>query len=421
MRGLVRGYSIHTHAHIHPHHTFSVTVARVAMSHACVCLTRVLYACLTHMIHRAHTPCAVFLFNPNGRALAAEPITLGANLGIDCTVSGASATIKEVYPQPNRTLAAKVACGGVWTPPIMAGKSALVVEVSFTPPSPPQGTDTAAAGAASSAVLVGVEGEATYNADSGVLALTRIRGEQGSIRDVQVHLEPRLLGRVPPLAVTLNGAKLHDADVHLQQPSVATSMTTEDQPGSIIVSLRLRFGTTGPPFGPSQEVSGHWKHDGGSSGSSFSGSFAVPSWVFTQLTARNKTYPIDWNQNDLSASWLSPGRLLLGLEAAASATPSAGLPRVGADSALAHTAVVAAKVDGVAVATQLSYNCRGLHRPDCFSGFYFDLTRVAKPGKTHSFTLSIAKAALPEGVGLGLFFDNVEQELTTQVAVAVAV
>jgi hypothetical protein len=319
------------------------------------------------------------------------PITLGPNLGIDCAVSGAFATVREVFPQSNRTLAAKVACGGVWTPPIVAGKGALVVEVSFIPTPRTQGD----------VLLVGVEGMATYDADSGVLALANVRGEKGSTRDVQV------LGLTgPPLAVTLNGARLQSARVHVQ--------TATEDPGnggwgsSSIVSLRLRFGA-GPPFKQSQELSGHWEHG------SFSGSFAVPSWVFTQLAGRNKTYPIEWNENDLSASWLSPGRLLLGLEATASATPAAGLPDVSADSAIPHTAVVTAKVDGDAVATQLSYNCRGLHRPDCFSGYYFDLTSVAKPGSTHTFSMSIANAALPEGLGLGLFFDNVEPELTTEV------
>ena len=232
-------------------------------------------------------PGFIFLFNPNGQAMApAGPIALGANLGIDCAVSGASATVREVYPQTNRTLAAMVACGGLWTPPIVTGKGVLVVEVSFTTHAPSSSEEEkeeqAVEETPSSPVLVGVEGQVSYDADSGVLALTDLRGEKGSTRRVQVV---GLAGLVLT-AVTLNGAKLHDADY-------------ENQDQDSCVSLKLRFGA-GPPFAPSQALTGHW------AAGNFSGSFAVPSWVFTQLAGRNKTYPIQWNQNDLSGAYITP-------------------------------------------------------------------------------------------------------------------
>lgn len=72
-------------------------------------------------------------------------------------------------------------------------------------------------------------------------------------------------------------------------------------------------------------------------------------------------------------------------------------------------------VSAVRLMSTRATTCR---RPDCFSGFYWDLTRVA-PDKTHTFTLSITNAKLHAGLGLGLFFDNVEPELTAEVVVSV--
>jgi len=66
----------------------------------------------------------------------------------------------------------------------------------------------------------------------------------------------------------------------------------------------------------------------------------VPGWVISQLKAMNTSYPIAWDENDLSASWLSPGRLLLFLEAAVSKEPAAGLPRVSQGSYTPPTTAV---------------------------------------------------------------------------------
>jgi hypothetical protein len=172
----------------------------------------------------------------------------------------------------------------------------------------------------------------------------------------------------------------------------------------------------GARFDQSQEVVGSWS----SARSSFGGSFTVPAWVFAQLQQRNSTYPVAWTEDDLSASWLSPGRLLLFLEAASSKEVGTGMPNVGLDSAIPgggsdapRSATVAATIDGKPVATLQSFNCRGLHRHDCFSGFYFDLTHVS-PDVVHKLELTIANFKVPAGLDLGLFFDNVEAELTDE-------
>lgn len=169
--------------------------------------------------------------------------------------------------------------------------------------------------------------------------------------------------------------------------------------------LAVQFGG-GASFNQSQEVDGTWD----TKRSTFSGSFTVPSWVISQLKARNAAYPIAWDENDLSASWLSPGRLLLFLEAAVSKEPAPGLPRVSQGSYTPPTTAVSMTVDGKPVATLKGYNCRGLHRENCFSGFYWDLT--AYEGE-HKLVVKLANFSA-DNVDLGLYFDNVEPELTAE-------
>jgi hypothetical protein len=325
----------------------------------------------------------IFQFNPNGRQQAPLPIELGSNLGIDCATSGTHATVTEIFPQ-KRILEAQVVCGSAWQPPPIFGKSALVVQVSFT-------RDLERS---NRPVLVGVEGKASYEARSGTLVLTDVRGEKGSTQWVRVVG----LGdsTSPVTSIRANG-------VPVPLPVESGALESEG------TGFQLRFGE-GPRFDPSQEVEGKW-HSG-----SFSGSFAVPKWVFTQLSKRNQSYAIRWTDNDLSASWLSPGRLLLGLEAVAVSQPTPALPRVNANSALPPTTTIMARVDGHQVPTLKSWNCRGLHRSDCFNGFYFDLTSVT-PEATHTFELSITNLKI--GVqNLGLFFDNVESELTHEMVMS---
>jgi len=72
-------------------------------------------------------------------------------------------------------------------------------------------------------------------------------------------------------------------------------------------------------------------------------------------------------------------------------------------------------VDGETVATQKGYNCRGLHRENCFSGFYFDLTSC-KTDTEHKLELKLGNFTAGQ-IDLGLYFDNVEPELTAELAV----
>lgn len=330
----------------------------------------------------------MFLYNPNGKALTPEPITLGPTVGIDCsTMPGETAHIVEVYPQ-NRSLE-MIKCGATWSPGTLAGKSAMVVRITFE-----NVNDDQKETLINTPAVLGLEGAAQFDSNTGKLELTAVRGERGTTQRVKV------LGATGVQSVTVNGFSGTDF-VH---NSVAAS-----------TEVIVRFGG-GTAFNQSQEVSGSWD----ASRRSFTGNFAVPSWVFSQLRARNTSYPIAWEENDLSASWLSPGRLLLFLEAAVSTEPVNGLPRVTQGSYTPPTTPISLTIDGDAVATLKSYNCRGLHRANCFSGFYWDLTDI-KPDATHSLQLKLGAnfTATRDGgdstIDLGLFFDNVEAELTDEV------
>jgi hypothetical protein len=340
-------------------------------------------------------PGYVFLYNPNGKALTPEPITLGPTVGIDCaTMPGETATVAEVYPQ-NRTVAT-LKCGAVWSPASLAGKSARVVQVTFGKAAghpQPNSKDSSSSQTndeqteKQTPVLVGLEGSVAFDAATGALELRGVRGERGTTQRATV------LGAKGVRSVAVNG--LSFAEFAHDTAAASTQLT-------------VNFGG-GAVFNQSQEVSGTWD----ATRSTFSGSFHVPSWVLSQLQARNTSYPIAWDENDLSASWLSPGRLLLFLEAAVSAEPVPGLPRVNQGSYTPPTTQASLTVGGSeAVATLKSYNCRGLHRENCFSGFYWDLTAF-KPDVTHTLELKLGGKVGAE-VDLGLYFDNVEAELTDE-------
>jgi hypothetical protein len=138
-------------------------------------------------------PGYIFLFNPNGKQLAPQSVALGPELGIDCASmpKQAEAHLMEVFPR-NRTLAT-VACGGVWTPAPMAGKTALVVRVEFEKAAP------------AAPRLVGAEGTASFNQATGALALRGVQGERGSTTRV------RVVGAAGVTSVTVNDMPLSAA------------------------------------------------------------------------------------------------------------------------------------------------------------------------------------------------------------------
>lgn len=134
-------------------------------------------------------PGFIFLYNPNGKALTPRPITLGPTVGINCSaMPGGTAHVVEIYPQ-NRTVAT-LKCGATWLPHSLAGKSALVVQVTFE--------NVAVISADDSPQLVGVEGSAQFDAATGMLELADVRGERGTTQRV------RVMGAAGVRTVTVN-------------------------------------------------------------------------------------------------------------------------------------------------------------------------------------------------------------------------
>ena len=103
-----------------------------------------------------------------------------------------------------------------------------------------------------------------------------------------------------------------------------------------------------------------------------------------------------------------------------STEPAAGLPRVRQGSYTPPTTPTVLTVDGTPLTTLRSYNCRGLHRENCFSGFYWDLSAIM-PDALHKLELKLGgnatkvKSVGESTIDLGLYFDNVEAETTDEV------
>lgn len=249
---------------------------------------------------------------------------------------------------------------------------------------------------------MGVEGSAHFVRVTGALTLLSLRGERGTTVTVRV---------IGPRRVT----SVHLAPSQSSEAAHRESLRFLHDEAAAVTTVTVRFGA-GPPFAQSQVLAGNWTFTS-TNGRFVADGWVVPPWVIAQLQQRNSTYPVKWTTDDLSASWLSPGRLLLFLEATSSPTVSPGLPNEASNSALAPSTSVTATLDGAPIPTLVSYNCRGLRRPQCFNGFYFDLTGV-QTGVPHHLTVEVGGGGL-EALDLALVFDNVEPELTSAVGPAV--
>jgi hypothetical protein len=297
----------------------------------------------------------LFLFNPNFRNLSAE-FLLDESIGLN---KKGRYLLKEVYPLEGRLIGKSDA--GVWSygdevslP--MDGTSALVVEIY--PASDP----------ASEALLFNVPGNAAL-AD-GVLSLSGVRGEIGT--------ELKLFTLIPKGAA-VKEVRLNGKEVQFEQSGELST-------------IPVRF--AGRYFGRSQQVGTYDPSFAG--GGTVTGSFTIPAWVFEQLAARKKAWPIPWTKEDLKTTWLAPERLLLFVQIAE--------PDDAMDVRL--------RIDGQAVELKNAYSAVRTHPPS-FVGFYADVSSL-QPDKQYRVELSLPP--LKPGQFQGLFFDNVETEWTEQIA-----
>ena len=144
------------------------------------------------------------------------------------------------------------------------------------------------------------------------------------------------------------------------------------------------------PISPSNQPPSNFK------GGWFNTTFVIPSAIQDQLIERSKKYPIQWDKDDLDATWLSPSRLLgyIYIETFVEYHP------------LHNDLKLLLMIDDVEVEVHNAYNSRGRVVPRCFLGYYFDATNLAV-NKTHSLALDIPM--LGKGLSFkGVYWQNVE-------------
>ena len=149
-------------------------------------------------------------------------------------------------------------------------------------------------------------------------------------------------------------------------------------------------GVVAPPATPAAESFnrqiGHV--DSGFTGGTFAATFTVPRWVFDQLAARRRAWPIPWTAADSLATWLVPERLLLFVQIA--------------EPDDAWTATL--QIDGRPVELEKAYS--SIRRvPRDFVGFWADISALAA-GESH--TLELQLPTLKQRQLQGVFLENVE-------------
>jgi hypothetical protein len=264
----------------------------------------------------------VFLFNPNGRRMEAS-FTLDDSIGLR---RPGKYIVREIYPMEDRPIGH--AGTGYWSPGNvftreMDGGSALVLQIE-----PVEKTDDPQ--------LFNSPGRATL--DGRVLRLTGVRGEAGTTEVLQIALPNS--GRVTSVEV----GKI--------------SIPVQGRSG--VVEATVTF--EGQRFRHYQQVD---TYKSGFTGGKVTASFSIPQWVFDQLAARRKAWPIPWTAEDKRSTWLAPDRLLLFVQLA--------------EPDDRWTATL--QIDGAPVALEKAY---ASVRPNArnFTGFYADVTAIG-PGLHH--------------------------------------
>jgi hypothetical protein len=301
----------------------------------------------------------IFLFNPNYKGLQAE-FTWDATVGL---TPGAEFVLRELYPKDGQLIAKPNS--GVWhfgdllSLP-MEGTSATVLELV-----PVSNFEEAN-------LVFGVrstDSKKTLRADlvDEILKIDHAAGQKGTDREVSILLQ----NGKHPKKVQINGRSL---------PFV--------QHGRY-VSIPTKF--SGSAFSHSQQVALHTEADG-----SYRGTISVPHRIREQLAKRRELWPIPWTKEDYETTWLAPDRLLLFVQIA---EPS-------------DTMVAKAEMDGSPLLLIAAYSSVRKHSPS-FVGWYADLSAIDSD-RPHSIRLTLP--TLEPGRFQGLFFENVEDEYTDELA-----
>jgi hypothetical protein len=296
----------------------------------------------------------VFLFNPNGRPLAAQ-FALDSSIGLR---GNGQYLVTEVHPVAGRKLGKPGAGWWAWGDRVavsMDGGSALVLEIA---PAPREVRQPA---------LFGAPGTVRIAGDT--IHLEEIRGEVGT---------SATLVAVLPQGVSVSAARVNGGGMTFRRLS------------DRMLAFDVRF--DGAPFRHYQQVG---DYDSAFDGGTFRARVTIPRRVFDQLAARRRAWPIPWTAEDSATTWLVPERLLLFVQIAEP------------DDAWN----VGLRIDGRPVPLRKAYSSiRPVRR--AFVGFYADVSSLAADVE-HSVELSLPR--LRAGQFQGLFFENVETEYTQQV------
>ena len=296
----------------------------------------------------------VFLFNPNGRRLDAE-FTLDASIGF---AGRGLVQVKELYPTEGR-LVGKPGVGfwsaGDRVSIPMDGGSAVVLELQAAPA---QGAGPLLFGA-TGAVRVG----------GGIVSIDGARGEIGTRQDLLVTV---------PSGSEVTGAQVNGRRVAFTRTPAGALSIPVSFDGALFRHYQ-QIGADDPTF----------------TGGRFTARFTVPQRVFDQLAARRRAWPIPWTTEDYKTTWLAPERLLLFVQIAE--------PDPAWEASLT--------IDGRTVELRKAYSAVR-DAPRTFVGFYADLSLIAAD---REHTLELTLPQLGPGQWQGVFFDNIETELTDRI------
>ena len=299
----------------------------------------------------------LFLFNPNYKQFPAD-VVLDESIGL---TSGEHYLLKELYPFAGRVLGR--AQTGTWSRGdgvhlVLDGTSATVFEIFPASESEHPIVFNATADSTDTVPSAALRGTA--------LSLAHVAGEPGTTQTIGVLLP----GDARVSTVTVNGS-----------PQRFT------QNGRYL-EAQVRF--DGDRFGQAEEVSVTRGAEG-----ELEGGFSIPQRILDQLAARKAAWPIPWTEEDCESTWLAPERLLLFLQAADAK----------------DTAAVTATLDDKPLEFRAAYSA-GRVEPATFVGFYADLSRMSA-GARHTIKVHISGLDLAQVQGI--FFDNVEPQLTESI------
>ncbi len=302
----------------------------------------------------------LFLFNPNYKQLPAS-FVLDESIGL---VRGVRYLLKEIVPNGGKVIGKPGA--GVWSRGdtvrlTLDGTSATVLELTPVGVSSTPMVFNAVQNAGPDSARLHIAGT------GGHVTLRNVAGEPGTSTEIGVLL---------PL------------DEKIKSITVNGHIVKFAQTGRY-ASAHVSF--AGTRFGHAEQVV-----VSPTTGGDVAGSFTVPRRILDQLAQRKRAWPIPWTKQDYETTWLAPERLLLFFQFAD-----------GQD-----TIPLSASLDGQPLPLKAAYSSTRVHPPS-FVGFYADLSSIS-PDKQHSLSLKVPAPYLERLQGV--FFDNVQPELTERIS-----